>query len=120
MLYLLALLLPPLASRRAGGVRFGESLAICLGALLVPMFSGNILVGLLLLPISGLLWLIAAGFAMVDVARHYREGRVAIIQEAIMRARESKPIESVLIPPPPTKPAPKSYDAERDVWKIEA
>jgi hypothetical protein len=114
MYYLLALFLPPLASHKTGRGHFAPCLACYIVAWMLPLLMRSVLLGLLTLPLSGLLMLLSVGFAFLDVRAFYREASVLLIAEAIRRTQTP--------PSPPEPPAaalPASYDPIRDTWRID-
>jgi hypothetical protein len=117
MRYLLALILPPLASRWSGGARFPESLGFCVAAVFLPplmVLTDHLFMAFFHVLTSPLLWLISAVLAIMDVKVYYREQHINMIAEAVRRGQAKSP--KIL---PSTKPMPASYDSARQVWKID-
>lgn len=117
MRYLLALILPPLASRWSGGARFPKSLGFCVAAVLLPplmVITDHLFMAFFYVFTSPLLWLVSAVLAIMDVKGYYREQHINMIAEAVRRGQAGLP--KLL---PPTKPLPANYDSDRQVWKID-
>lgn len=116
MRYLIALLCPPLAVLISGKGLAGIINAAVYVAAWITLFFG----------FGFLLYALCAAHACMEVSNFYSDRRTREMERAITAAvaastaPESKPIQSVLIEKQPdTPPAPKGYDAKKDLWVIE-